>query len=282
MWFLRALKAKYVSEENGFFTSELSKAKEMILWAGSTSDHPRKIYLWLEPVITIGAVARLIDNYQWPQSQVGLQSRAPWPFDLIGYDTDRETELLACEVKKSVRECQRLLEEIKHFSAQPPLAEEPRKSVVRNAYRKVVGIRRSWPVVFWAVGPGGKDNVFEVVRAQASDVFSLEPASRKDSGFVEGPSFNIGVMKQCNRAGLTSVSSVVTCISYRRKPRLGRLHSANLATAALTALLPSRGAASTAIRGTTSAVNEAGFSALLRAPARSSSARSFPAPSCPG
>ena len=34
----------------------------------------------------------------------------------------------------------------------------------KNAYRKVVGIRRSWPEVFWALGPNGYSKVFKILR----------------------------------------------------------------------------------------------------------------------
>lgn len=176
-WFLRSLDAGYVTEDGGFFLSELSAAKEQIFWEGAKADHPRKIYLWLEPIITIGALARLIELYQWPQSQIGLQSKAPWPFDLMGYGADQETELLACEVKKSEQEIHRLVDEMTFFSAQPRLTEEPKHSTIRNAYRKVVGIRRSWPAVFWAIGPDGMEKVFEVVREPGTENFLLNPVS---------------------------------------------------------------------------------------------------------
>lgn len=185
-WFLQALDAGYVTEEGGFFLSELSAAKEQILWEGVKADHPRKLYLWLEPIITIGAFARLLDEYQWPQSQIGLQSKAPWPFDLMGYGADRETELLACEVKKSEREIYRLVGEMTRFSAQPQLAEEPKNPTIKNAYRKVVGIRRSWPAVFWALGPDGVEKVFEVAREPGTEKFSLNPVSSDDLRYRHG------------------------------------------------------------------------------------------------
>lgn len=182
-WFLKAIKAGYVEEQNGFFWSDLSKAKEQILWEGSKSEDPRKIYLWLEPIITIGALARLIDEFHWPQSQVGLQSKAPWPFDLMGYDVDRETELLACEVKKSNREVDRLIEEMMRFSAIPKLETDPEKPTVKNAYRKVAGIRKSWPNWFWVLGPNGNGQVFEVAREPDSEIFSLNPTSLEELRF---------------------------------------------------------------------------------------------------
>ena len=34
----------------------------------------------------------------------------------------------------------------------------------RNAYKKIVGIRRTWPKVFWALGPRGYSKVYEISR----------------------------------------------------------------------------------------------------------------------
>ncbi|WP_299362723.1 hypothetical protein [uncultured Paracoccus sp.] len=186
-WFVRAFKAGYVHEAGGFFTSDMAKAKEQILWVDSWIERPRKIHLWLEPVITVGALARMIDMHHWPQSQVGLQSKAPWPFDLMGYDADRDTELVAGEVKKSKREADRLIAEMTGFGAIPPLEQEPTNKDVRNAYKKVVGIRKTWPRLFWAVGPDGYENLFEVVRADDPWGFSLDPVSPERLRFPVPP-----------------------------------------------------------------------------------------------
>jgi len=174
-WFLGALDSGYVKEETGFFLSAASAAKEQIFWSGSTADRPRKLSLWLEPIITIGAVARLIEEYHWPQSQVGLQSKAPWPFDLVGYGMDGNSELMACEVKKRDAEIVRLIAEMHSFSKSQSLAQEPDNSSVKNAYKKVVGIRRSWPIFFWALGPAGNGQLFKIDRRSDDDIFSLLP-----------------------------------------------------------------------------------------------------------
>lgn len=176
-WFLRAIDAGYVVEESGFFLSEASAAKEQIFWNGSAGDQPRKLFLWLEPIITIGAVARLIDEYGWPTSQAGLQSKAPWPFDLVGYGTDGDAELLAGEVKKSDVEIGTLIREMKAFCQTPVLEQEPTKRDAKNAYKKVIGIRRSWPVFFWALGPAGKGEVFKIERGDG-DIFSMSPVAQ--------------------------------------------------------------------------------------------------------
>ena len=144
-WFLRAVREGHVVEEGEFFSSDLAGAKEKILWSDAGVGGARRAHLWLEPVITIGALARLAEEYRWPRDRVGLQSKAPWPFDLMGYGADRETEVLACEVKKAPREIDVLVRDMTRFAAIPPLPQDPDSSTPRNAYRKVVGIRRTSP-----------------------------------------------------------------------------------------------------------------------------------------
>ena len=176
-WFLRAVREGHVVEEGEFFSSGLAGAKEKILWSDAGVGGARRAHLWLEPVITIGALARLAEEYRWPRDRVGLQSKAPWPFDLMGYGADRETEVLACEVKKAPREIDVLVRDMTRFAAIPPLPQDPDSSTPRNAYRKVVGIRRTWPDLFWALGPAGYGKLFEIARAEREQVFSLIPAS---------------------------------------------------------------------------------------------------------
>jgi len=108
-WFLKAIDLDLVSQKDGFFIAPLSKAKEQIFWEGSKSKEPRPITLWIEPVITIGALAKLHTIYNWPIAKLGAQSKT-WAFDLVGYGDNSEHEILACEVKKSTREIDSLLE----------------------------------------------------------------------------------------------------------------------------------------------------------------------------
>ncbi len=42
---------------------------------------------------------------------------------------------------------------------------EPSKGKDKNAYKKVIGIRRSWPSVFWALGPNGYSKTYKVIRS---------------------------------------------------------------------------------------------------------------------
>ena len=87
-------------KSGGFFLAPLSKAREQIFWTGSKNVDPRPLTLWIEPIITIGALAKLHVLYGWPAEKLGTQSKT-WAFDLVGYGANKNDELLACEVKKS-------------------------------------------------------------------------------------------------------------------------------------------------------------------------------------
>lgn len=100
--FLFAVDNALVHHRDGIFTAACSKAKEQIFSHGNRNSVPRTIHLWLEPIITIAALSRLVRDFGWPVHRVGMQSRS-WAFDLVGYAEDQETELLVCEVKNTER-----------------------------------------------------------------------------------------------------------------------------------------------------------------------------------
>jgi hypothetical protein len=161
-WFLRSVNAQYVSESGGFFANALFASKEQIFSSGSKGVVPRALTLWLEPIITIGAIARLIEQFGFPPDRVGAQSAYPWPFDLAVYKADGSSFALAGEVKKSRLELMHLITQMTEFGAEPQLAEEPQNQVARNSYRKVVGMRKLRPPVFWALGPEGIGHAFKI------------------------------------------------------------------------------------------------------------------------
>ena len=162
-WFMRAIDLNIVSQSDGFFIAPLSKAKEQIFWTGHQSSGLMPITLWLEPVITIGGLAKLHCIYEWPIDKLGAQSKT-WAFDLVGYGDDPEQEILACEVKKSEKEIDDLLMLMNKYSNSPPLEEIPAKGKERNAYKKIIGIRRTWPSIFWALGPNNYEKSFAIER----------------------------------------------------------------------------------------------------------------------
>lgn len=173
-----AVDSGLVSESNGFFVAPRSAAKEQMFWEGIKTVRPRPITLWIEPIITIGALARLNKEYGWPVENLGTQSKT-WAFDLICYEAVSDKELVACEVKKDMKELEKLLNFMSAHCSSGPDDVEPENAVERNAYRKVQGIRRSWPHLFWALGPGGKGQVYRIHREGHSQQFSLFPTNEE-------------------------------------------------------------------------------------------------------
>ncbi|MEJ6714123.1 MAG: hypothetical protein QNL16_09255 [Rhodobacterales bacterium] len=174
-WFMRAVDNEIVVEEAGFFTAPRTTAKEQIFWSGNKTATVRDIYVWAEPIITIGAVAWLHEEFGWPIEQLGTQSKYPWPFDLICYEPTTENYRIACEVKKANHEVTRLIKLMKEYSASEPLETEPLNSTEQNAYRKIVGIRATWPEIFWALGPDGIGEAFAVCRKTDGQQFDFFP-----------------------------------------------------------------------------------------------------------
>ena len=174
-WFMRAVDTGLVVESEGFFVAPRSKAREQIFWEGSKTKTPRSITLWIEPVVTIGALARLNEQFGWPVGSLGAQS-IDWAFDLVCYGGDSREERIVCEVKKHRNEIEQLLRFMGFHCAIDSVGMEPEEAKERNAYRKVQGIRRSWPSILWALGPGGNGHVFHVQRDGESQRFHLIPA----------------------------------------------------------------------------------------------------------
>src|SRR5690606_30736031 len=82
--FLSAIDEGLVVHDRGIFRAPCSKATEQIFWQGDKKSSPRRISLWLEPIITMAGLFRLYAKYGWPKSQLGMQSRT-WAFDLVAY-----------------------------------------------------------------------------------------------------------------------------------------------------------------------------------------------------
>ena len=133
----------------------------MIFWEHSTLITPRPITLWLEPVITIAAVARLHLDYDWPVDCLGMQSEDS-AFDVMAFKPDDlKNEHIAGEVKDSARQLDRLLAHMKQCGAEGDAdCSEPK--IRRNAHRKIAGLKRCRAPIFWAWGQDGDSRVFEV------------------------------------------------------------------------------------------------------------------------
>jgi hypothetical protein len=113
---------------------------------------PRPVYLWIEPIITIAAVARLHLGYGWPKELPGMQSEA-YAFDLTAFKPQTpKNEYIAGEVKATTSELDRFFLALQQSCAAgehecavaPPLR--------RNADKKWLGLRRCRTPLFWAIG----------------------------------------------------------------------------------------------------------------------------------
>jgi hypothetical protein len=96
--------------QGGRYRACMSSANEVLFWEGRKDKPIRRITLWLEPVITFAALARLHLVYNWPKEKLGMQPKG-WAFDLAAYQDGDASRILG-EVKKSGAELKRLRTEL--------------------------------------------------------------------------------------------------------------------------------------------------------------------------
>jgi len=104
-WFLRAVEGNLFTEIHGEFTMARNSARESIFWSGLKSEVPQSKGIAVEPIVTMGAIARLHFEHGWPLDCLGTQP-TKWKFDLAAYNTDGEAIL--CEVKRRPRDVERM------------------------------------------------------------------------------------------------------------------------------------------------------------------------------
>jgi hypothetical protein len=154
----------------GRFRTPRSKANEVLFWEGLKLVSPRPITLWMEPVITFAAVGRLHLDHGWPIETIGMQSR-DWAFDFTTFlPHDHEHEYIADELKKTVREMERLIEDMQACCVADRAEPMPTNREQRNAFRKWQGLKHSQARLFWLVGPGTVNHVFRVAHADTGAV----------------------------------------------------------------------------------------------------------------
>ena len=161
--FMRSLDNKIVVDTGGGrFRMPQSKANEYMFMHGSTAITPRPLTLWLEPVITIGVMARLYLDYGWPLACLGMQSEG-WAFDFVVFKPhDLKNEHIAGEVKKTEKELDTFITNL-HKSCEEGDIDITTLSATRiNAHKKWLGLRRCHAPLFWALGPNGYGHVFTV------------------------------------------------------------------------------------------------------------------------
>lgn len=144
----------------GKYRAAKSSAIELLFWEGRKSITPRRITLWLEPVITFGALWRLHHIYNWPKQQLGTQSPG-WGFDVVAFQAELDDQpYLLGEVKKTSTELEALRCDLLALSDGADPA-----SIRVNSLRKWEELKKGSARVLWLVGPGRLHHVFSVVRA---------------------------------------------------------------------------------------------------------------------
>lgn len=145
----------------GSYKTARSGSVERFFNAGSKNATPRTFRLAHEAFINVACLARLHFEFGWPAELLGTQS-INYAFDLVAYLPAHNTEYIACEVKKTASEVDRLITQMRVFCAPQYQAmdEVGMTGVEINSFRKVRGLRQRQASIFWAVGPGGMSEVF--------------------------------------------------------------------------------------------------------------------------
>lgn len=167
--FMRALDHNIVKvDSGGRFRMPRSSVNEVIFWEHPAKVSPRPISLWIEPVITVAAVARLHLDYGWPLGCLGMQS-VDWAFDLIAFKPDDpEHEFIAGEVKATTSELNKFMVGLQECCAAGDHDCADANRARKNAHRKWLGLKRSRAAILWAIGPSSESRVFDVSYSQYS------------------------------------------------------------------------------------------------------------------
>lgn len=139
----------------GRYRANMSTAQEVLFWEGHKTKSPRPITLWLEPVITFAALARLHLVHGWPKEQLGMQPKG-WAFDLAAHEAtgDSPPRILG-EVKKSGEELRRLRADLLKLSTG-----EPAETVSINSAKKWKALLATKPAIVWLLAPNEESYVY--------------------------------------------------------------------------------------------------------------------------
>lgn len=172
--FLKAWNAGLaVHNGRGQYKIGAGKVLEQFFWSGLKTIGNRKLSLWLEPIITLGAIGRLHFDYNWPIKCIASQS-SDWAYDIISSTPVDSKIVIAGEVKKNRSEVDELFRLMKGF-AEDPKALQPKKGKERNAYKKVISLRKLKAPILWLVGPERYELTF-LVKHEESGVIVFDPA----------------------------------------------------------------------------------------------------------
>lgn len=179
--FMDAVDHRLVAHQSGSFEAPCSNAKEYLFWEGASNISPRRLTLWLEPVITIAGLRRMQRKFGWPAERLGTQSLT-YAFDFVGYQADQRTELVCCEVKPTRRAIDLMIILMRKHPGITKEALVDFKPADRNALKKVIALSESKCHTFWALGPDNYGHVFAVTRKVGGEV-TLTPATESSLYF---------------------------------------------------------------------------------------------------
>lgn len=172
--FLRAWKAGLLFHQGrGQYIIGNAKVHEQFFWTGSKTAELRTFTLWMEPIISMGAIARLHLDYRWPISRLAAQS-PDWAYDIIALGNGGPTAIVG-EVKKTRAEVDDLFALMVQFGANPATP-APSSGKTRNAFKKILSLRKFPAPILWLIGPSRYELVFHV--RYSGDLVSFEPASQ--------------------------------------------------------------------------------------------------------
>ena len=164
---MRAIDHRVVTDHGGGrYKAPRSTVREVLFWEGLRNIAPRPITLWIEPVITMAAAARLNLDYGWPKGAIGLQSKK-WGFDFVAYASpESDQEHIVGEVKKTDRELQKLISDLKCLSGESNGPSGEQGGASPNSRKKWDELLQRKPPILWALGPAGAGAVFAVTYPQ--------------------------------------------------------------------------------------------------------------------
>ena len=169
--FFRAFEHSVVTDSGGGrYIMPKSKTFEMIFWEGSKLKSPRNITLWIEPIITIGAIGRLHLDLDWPKELLGMQSK-DGAFDLVAYSSIESDDFyIAGEVKKTSKELHDLIHNLFNFDVATHYDYLKMDRKLVNSHKKWLSLKQSRAPYFWAIGPGDETNMFKVKYLQDGNI----------------------------------------------------------------------------------------------------------------
>jgi hypothetical protein len=177
--FLRAWYGGLIQHEGGGRYRAPRKSNiQLFFWAYDDGSKPKPFSLWIEAVITFGVLAKLHFDHGWPRELLGSESKGG-AFDVTAFlPHELDNEYIACEVKKTTRETDDLLQMMIRFARSKSAIGSCKPGKEINALRKLSALQSRRAPIFMAVGPNADYRVFSMCYSRGGDV-AFEPNTIK-------------------------------------------------------------------------------------------------------